>query len=147
MAPAGNPPTHDNDATSNRFKNYYSGMVTARHRLVRPLVIITLVAFFLQQILTNFTSVLDGGPFYGMTWAYIYAFALFFLVVILTTFYRSRMDRAEATLRPAELDPTSTHYDDSNQWDQHERLLETEEEQRDLLDRQAHGDEQSGGRA
>jgi len=82
------------------YDRYYAGMVQARRKLIVPLVASTLVFFFLQQILTNFTSALDGLAFSGMTWAYIYAFAQFFFVVILTTLYRSKMAQIEAELAP-----------------------------------------------
>ena len=36
---------------------------------------IILFVFFLQQVLTNFTSVLDGFAFEGMSWGYIYAYS------------------------------------------------------------------------
>lgn len=89
------PPTPDP-----HHDRYYRGMVEARRKLVTPLVVGTLVFFFLQQVLTNFTSVLDGIAFHGMSWAYIYAFAQFFFVVILTSIYRSRMRRVEQELEP-----------------------------------------------
>ncbi|MCA0435820.1 MAG: DUF485 domain-containing protein [Actinobacteria bacterium] len=79
---------------------YYRGMVDARRKLVWPLVISTVVFFFLQQVLTNFTSALDGIPFTGMSAAYLYAFAQFFFAVILTSIYRSRMRRFERELEP-----------------------------------------------
>lgn len=89
------PSTEDSTAASQR---YYHGMVQARRKIIVPLVLLTLVFFFTQQVLTNFTSLLDGMAFSGMSWAYIYAFAQFFFVVILTTIYRSRMQRAETEL-------------------------------------------------
>lgn len=73
----------------------YDALSKERARIVPPLVIFVLVFFFLQQILTNFTPILDGEIFPGLTWAYLYAFAQFFVVVILTTFYRSRMTGIE----------------------------------------------------
>ncbi len=87
------PSTEDSRAASQR---YYQGMVQARRKIIVPLVLLTLVFFFTQQVLTNFTSVLDGMAFSGMSVAYLYAFAQFFFVVILTTIYRSRMQRIES---------------------------------------------------
>lgn len=112
------------DATASR--EYYEGMVAVRRRIVRPLVIITLVAFFTQQVLTNFTGVLDGFAVDGLSWAYLYAFALFFLVVVLTTIYRRAMDKVEDDLRPAHLDETAAHYEDWAEWEKHEAQLEAE---------------------
>ncbi len=89
------PSTEDSRAASQR---YYQGMVQARRQIIVPLVLLTLVFFFTQQVLTNFTTALDGMAFSGMSWAYIYAFAQFFFVIILTTIYRSRMQRVETEL-------------------------------------------------
>lgn len=112
------------DATASR--EFYEGMTAVRRRIVRPLVVITLVAFFTQQILTNFTGVLDGFASDGLSWAYLYAFVLFFLVVVLTTVYKRAMDKVENELRPAHLDETATHYEDWAEWERHEAQLEAE---------------------
>jgi uncharacterized membrane protein (DUF485 family) len=92
--------------------DYYSGMVAERKRVIRPLVLIVLVFYFTLAILTNFTSVLDGLAFSGMTWAYVYAFAQFVMVIVLTTYYRRRMDGADARLRAADVEETAARYDD-----------------------------------
>jgi uncharacterized membrane protein (DUF485 family) len=126
-------PTTDADAT----QKYYEGMTAVRRRIVRPLVITTLAAFFLQQVLTNFTSVLDGFATDGLSWAYLYAFALFFLVVVLTTVYKRAMDKVEDDLRPAHLDETAAHYEDWTEWEKHEAELAHEEQPR--AESPAHG--------
>ena len=115
-------PTLDdaNRATTNR----YADMVQARHKLVIPMAIATLAFFFLQQVLTNFTSVLDGLAFSGMTWAYIYAFAQFFFVVILTTIYRRRMQQLEEQFPIAGAAAAGTHYDDWTTMETHESAAE-----------------------
>lgn len=115
-------------AYAQAMQEYYDGMVEARRTIVAPLVGITLFLFFLQQVLTNFTSVLDGLAFDGMTWAYLYGFALFFVVVILTTIYRSKMTRTEQRLRPPKWEETAAHYEDPQQWEEHEAELEVEDE-------------------
>ncbi|MEP7159571.1 MAG: DUF485 domain-containing protein [Dermatophilaceae bacterium] len=92
------PPNLEETGAAN--DRYYAEMVAARRKIVVPLVVLTLVFFFLQQVLTNFTPVLDGMAFDGMSWAYVYAFAQFFFVVILTTSYRTRMQKVEEELRP-----------------------------------------------
>lgn len=115
-------------AYAQAMQEYYDGMVKARRKIVAPLVGVTLFLFFLQQVLTNFTSALDGFVFDGMTWAYLYSFALFFVVVILTTFYRSKMTRAERRLRPPKWEETAAHYENPQQWEEHEAELEVEDE-------------------
>ncbi|GGG48576.1 hypothetical protein GCM10011374_08710 [Kocuria dechangensis] len=128
-------------ANADASREYYEGMTAVRRRIVRPLVIITLVAFFLQQVLTNFTSVLDGFAADGLSWAYLYAFALFFLVVVLTTVYKRAMDKVEDELRPAHLDETAAHYEDWTEWEKHEAQLEAElaDEEKSHAESRAHG--------
>ena len=104
-----------------------------------PLTIATLIFFFLLLALTNFTSSLDGVAFSGITWAYLYAFAQFFFVVILTTIYKRRMDAAEDRLRPAHLDETAAHYEDPDTWEHHEEVIVDVAHQIDDLDRKEHG--------
>ena len=72
-----------------------------RKKLVTPLVIIVVVAFWFQQIVTNFTSWMDGAVVSGLSWAYLYAFALFFLVIAVTTYYRRQMAAIEAKYKPS----------------------------------------------
>lgn len=106
-------------------QNYYLGMVAARKRLVRPLVIVVLIFYFTLPLLTNFTSVLDGLAFSGITWAYVYAFAQFVMVIVLTTYYRRGMDKVESQLRPADADETAAHYDDWQSGDPQTEAKET----------------------
>lgn len=79
----------------------YRALESARKKLVTPLVIIVVVAFWFQQIVTNFTSWMDGAVVSGLSWAYLYAFALFFLVVAVTTYYRRQMAAIEAKYKPS----------------------------------------------
>lgn len=103
---------------------FYRSMAKARSSIVVPLTIATLIFFFLLLFLSNFTSVLDGIAFSGISWAYLYAFAQFFFVVILTTIYRRRMDAVETELRPPDLEETAAHYDDPDTWERHEDEIE-----------------------
>ncbi len=137
--PAANHLTREERAAA--LQRYYEELSAARKRVVMPLASITLGAFFLQQILTNFTPVMDGLVFEGMTWAYLYGFALFFLVVILTMIYKSAMDKVEREHRPPHLDQTAAHYDDWRAWESHQATLEADEDVRDEHQRQALIDE------
>lgn len=123
------------------LQKYYDEMSAARKRIVGPLVGVTLVAFFLQQILTNFTSVMDFEVVKGLSFAYVYGFALFFLVVILTMVYKRAMDKVEREVRPAHLDATEASYDDYRAWERHQADLEAEEEEREDLQIEALKDE------
>lgn len=55
--------SHYADAAPAANERYYAGMLEARRKLVTPLVIIVLVFFFAQQVITNFTPWLDGMAF------------------------------------------------------------------------------------
>ncbi|MBL8929450.1 MAG: DUF485 domain-containing protein [Kineosporiaceae bacterium] len=114
------------DANRPVLQRAHTDMVRARHRLVIPMVVGTLAFFFLQQVLTNFTSVLDGLVFDGMTWAYVYAFAQFFFVVILTTIYRRRMQQLEAQFPSAAVAgaAAAAHYDDWTTMETHQTAAE-----------------------
>lgn len=81
-------------------ERYYVEYARARRRLVVPFTALIVGVFFLLPLLTNFTSVLDGVAFSGLTWAYLYAFGVFVLVLVVTTVYRRRMDAFEHTHRP-----------------------------------------------
>lgn len=93
-------------------RTYFEEMTAVRRRVVRPLVLIVAVYYFTLPLLTNFTSALDGIAFEGMSWAYIYAFSQFVMVIVLTTYYRRVMDAAEKRLRPLDADEAAAHYDD-----------------------------------
>jgi uncharacterized membrane protein (DUF485 family) len=104
-------PRHAN-AADTPAERYYVEYARARKRLVVPFTLIIIGTFFLLPLLTNFTSALDGVAFSGITWAYLYAFAVFALVLIITTTYRRAMDKFEHTHRPpADVHPAD-EYDD-----------------------------------
>jgi uncharacterized membrane protein (DUF485 family) len=113
-----------NEAT----RRYYEQMSRTRARVVRPLVVFVLVFYFTLPILTNFTSALDGLAYEGFSWAYLYGFAQFVMVIVVTTYYRRVMDEVEHRSRPAEADESAAHYDDWQVWEQHEAEVEAEEE-------------------
>lgn len=80
----------------------YAMLAARRSALVRRLTLTILSAFFAQQVLTNFTDVLDGFVVDGFSWAYLYAVGLFVLVVVLTAVYTRTMDRVERELAAEE---------------------------------------------
>ena len=117
------------------IRNYYEEMSAARKRIVGPLVALTLFVFFLQQVLTNFTSLMDGFLAKGVGVAYVYALALFFYAVIVTMIYNRAMDRVEQAHRPPILDADSVEqYEDWRNWERHQAELEHEEELREDLE-------------
>lgn len=119
--------TAPSSSLSGQNEAFYTAMVAERRKIVLPLTILVCVFYFPLPILTNFTSALDGEVFKGVTWAYIYAFLQFFMVIIVTTYYRRRMDSVEDRLRPTGLDETAAHYDDPEAWEHHEEELEIHE--------------------
>ena len=90
------------NARSQTANHRYEVLSRRRSALVRNLTVTILVAFFAQQVLTNFTDVLDGFVLDGLSWAYVYAFALFALVVALTAVYTRSMDRVEREVATSE---------------------------------------------
>ena len=47
----------------------YRALESARKKLVTPLVVLVVVAFWFQQIVTNFTGWMDGVVVAGLSWA------------------------------------------------------------------------------
>src|SRR5919112_378781 len=91
-------------------RSEYSGMVetTAFKELVRrkrvfliPTVVFVLLFFIMLPILSIFTDVLDGKVIGAISWAYLYAFAQFFLAWIVTFLYWRRADRWDELAREA----------------------------------------------
>ncbi|HRW17597.1 MAG TPA: DUF485 domain-containing protein [Dermatophilaceae bacterium] len=80
------------------LQEYYEAMAAAKKRLVGPLVALTLVYFFVPVAITYFTTLLDGEVVPGLSWAFLYVFTTFFFVVAVTTYYRSQINKVEASL-------------------------------------------------
>jgi uncharacterized membrane protein (DUF485 family) len=87
-------------APSTAAERYYVEYARARKRLVVPLTALVIVFFFVLPILTNFTAALDGIAFSGLTWAYLYAFAQFVMVILVATYYSRKTDAFEETHKP-----------------------------------------------
>ena len=68
----------------------------ARRALAFRLAALVCLVFFPLPILGNFTSVLDGVVFGGVSWAWIYAVAQFAVAIIVGRFYSRRADAADA---------------------------------------------------
>src|ERR687890_2841173 len=91
-------------------RSEYSGMVetTAFKELVRrkraflvPTVVFVLLFFIMLPILSIFTDVLDGKVIGAISWAYLYAFAQFFLAWVVTFLYWRRANRWDDLAREA----------------------------------------------
>ena len=91
-------------------RSEYSGMVetTAFKELVRrkrafliPTVVFVVLFFIMLPILSIFTDVLDGKVVGAISWAYLYAFAQFFLAWIVTFLYWREASRFDELAREA----------------------------------------------
>lgn len=96
-------------------QHYFEGMSAERRKVIAPLVIFVCVVYFVLPLITNFTSLLDGTPFEGMSWAYLYAFGVFLVVLIITMYYSRRMDAVEQRLRPRDAVEVAADYE---HWDE-----------------------------
>jgi uncharacterized membrane protein (DUF485 family) len=81
--------------------DYYREVSAARRRFILPTTSFVLIFYFLLPLLGNFSAILDGIAFSGLSWAYVYAFAQFAMVLVVTTIYRRQMDELEARLLPS----------------------------------------------
>ena len=91
-------------------RSEYSGMMetTAFKELMRqkrvfliPTVVFVLLFFIMLPILSIFTDVLDGKVVGAISWAYLYAFAQFFLAWVVTFIYWRKADRWDELARRA----------------------------------------------
>lgn len=73
----------------------YERMNNQRKALVLPLTLLVLVSYFTLVLLTNFTSVLDKVVGGTMSLAYIVAYIMFIVVLVVTTVYRSKMNAVD----------------------------------------------------
>lgn len=76
-------------------------LVRQKRAFLVPTVIFTILFFILLPILTIFTTVLNGRVVGTITWAYLYAFAQFFLAWIVTFIYWRKADRFDELARKA----------------------------------------------
>ncbi|WP_370894847.1 DUF485 domain-containing protein [Janibacter sp. GXQ6167] len=102
---------HPSAQDAKDLQAYYDGMKAGRKKLIVPLVVFILFVYFLQQVLTNFTSVMDGFITENMTIAFAYTILLFPVIIIVTMIYSSRMNKIERDLSPRNLDEIAERYD------------------------------------
>lgn len=76
-------------------------LVRQKRAFLVPTVIFTLLFFIMLPILTIFTTVLNGRAVGAITWAYLYAFAQFFLAWIVTFIYWRKAGRFDELARKA----------------------------------------------
>jgi uncharacterized membrane protein (DUF485 family) len=76
-------------------------LVRQKRAFLVPTVIFTILFFIMLPTLTIFTTVLNGKVVGTITWAYLYAFAQFFLAWIVTFIYWRKADRFDELARKA----------------------------------------------
>jgi len=68
------------------FKN----LVKKKSNFSRPYIIFFFVAFFTLPILTSYTNILENDAIGHMTWTWVYSFAIFIMVWVLTSIYMNK---------------------------------------------------------
>lgn len=117
MAMTGEEPAMSGQDPALAEQRYYEGMSAERRRIIGPLVVLVCAVYFALPLITNFTDWLDGTAFEGVSWAYVYVFGIYVMVLVLTTVYRRRMDATEHRLRPpgaVEIAADYEHWDDED---------------------------------
>jgi uncharacterized membrane protein (DUF485 family) len=71
----------------------FKELVSRKRAFLVPTVIFVLLFFIMLPILSIFTDVLDGKAIGAISWAYVYAFAQFFLAWVVTFVYWRKADR------------------------------------------------------
>ena len=79
----------------------FKELVSRKRTFLVPTVIFVLLFFIMLPILSIFTDVLDGKAIGAISWAYVYAFAQFFLAWVVTFVYWRKADRWDELARRA----------------------------------------------
>ena len=91
----------------------FEELVRRKRAFLVPTVVFVLLFFIMLPVLSIFTDVLDGKVIGAISWAYLYAFAQFFLAWIVTFLYWRRANRwdelaKEARKEAPEVEESST---------------------------------------
>lgn len=79
----------------------FSELMRRKRAFLVPTVVFVLLFFIMLPILSIFTDVLDGKVVGAISWAYLYAFAQFFLAWIVAFLYWREANRWDALARKA----------------------------------------------
>jgi uncharacterized membrane protein (DUF485 family) len=79
----------------------FKELVSRKRAFLVPTVTFVLLFFIMLPILSIFTDVLDGKVIGAISWAYLYAFAQFFLAWIVTFLYWRKANRWDELARKA----------------------------------------------
>jgi uncharacterized membrane protein (DUF485 family) len=76
-------------------------LMSRKRAFLVPTVVFVLLFFIMLPVLSIFTTVLNGKVIGAITWAYLYAFAQFFLAWIITFLYWRKANRFDELARRA----------------------------------------------
>lgn len=79
----------------------FKELVRRKRAFLVPTVVFVLLFFIMLPILSIFTDVLDGKVIGAISWAYLYAFAQFFLAWIVTFLYWREASRFDELAKKA----------------------------------------------
>lgn len=68
----------------------FKQLVKRKKNFTTPYVVFFSIVFFLLPILTGYTTILENRAIGWMTWTWVYSFAMFFMVWILTSIYMTK---------------------------------------------------------
>lgn len=68
----------------------FKSLVKRKKKFSTPYIIFFMVVFFMLPILTSYTSILETRAIGWMTWTWVYSFAIFIMVWVLTSIYMNK---------------------------------------------------------
>ncbi|EGQ22184.1 DUF485 domain-containing protein [Mammaliicoccus sciuri] len=68
----------------------FKGLVRRKKNFATPYVVAFFAATFLLPLLTGYTTILETRAIGYMTWTWVYAFSMFFMVWIFTSIYMTK---------------------------------------------------------
>lgn len=74
----------------------FKELVKKKKRFSTPYVVFFFAAYFMLPILTGYTSILENRAVGYMTWTWVYAFSMFFMVWIFTSIYMNKSKHFDA---------------------------------------------------
>ena len=94
-------PMRENEYSEIAETEAFRELMRRKRAFLVPTVVFVLLFFIMLPILSIFTDVLDGKVIGAISWAYLYAFAQFFLAWIVTFLYWRKANRWDELARKA----------------------------------------------
>ncbi|MGI8859171.1 MAG: DUF485 domain-containing protein [Rubrobacteraceae bacterium] len=86
-------PMRENEYSEIAETEAFRELMRRKRAFLVPTVVFVLLFFIMLPILSIFTDVLDGKVVGAISWAYLYAFAQFFLAWVVTFLYWRKANR------------------------------------------------------